>query len=141
MHKEIKNLGMISETSVDSDLSGKFQVLWDLFYEVAAMMKIKPPFKRIEHEWIRSIYFGEKKKEKPPYCYFDGVLCEHENIEADSQHNLRQVFIKRIYNVFDDLKSLDEGSYTKAKADLKKAYAEFFKFMKTHLKKSFKLIY
>lgn len=104
-------------------------------------MKIKPPFKRIEHEWIRSIYFGEKKKEKPPYYYLDGVLSEHENIEADSQHNLRQVFIKRIYNVFDDIKGLDESSYVKAKADLKKAYGEFFKLMKNHLKKSFKIIY
>jgi hypothetical protein len=25
-------------------------------------MKVKPPFKKIEHEWIRSIYFGEKRK-------------------------------------------------------------------------------
>lgn len=51
------------------------------------------------------------------------------------------MFIKRIYNVLDDLKGLDESTYVKAKADMKKAYGEFFKLMKTHLKKSFKLIY
>jgi hypothetical protein len=32
---------------VDSDLSGKFQTLWDLIYEFAVLLKIKPPFKRI----------------------------------------------------------------------------------------------
>jgi DNA polymerase/3'-5' exonuclease PolX len=48
VHKELKGIGqMISETSVDSDLSGKFQTLWDLIYEFAVLLKIKPPFKRI----------------------------------------------------------------------------------------------
>jgi len=50
--------------------------------------------------------FG-KKKEKPPLLTYDGVVCEHENIEADSQHNLRQVFIKEVYNVFDRICDLE----------------------------------
>jgi hypothetical protein len=69
------------------------------------------------------------------------VVCEHENIEADSQHNLRQVFIKEIYNVFDQIRDLDETNYTKMKSEMKKSYTNFFKQLKTHLKKSFKLIY
>ena len=42
-------------------------------------MKIKPPFKKIEHEWMRSIYFGEKRKidNKEPPCVIDGILCEY----------------------------------------------------------------
>ena len=69
-------------------------------------MKIKPPFKKIEHEWIRSIYFGEKRKvdNKEPPCVFDGVLCEYEPIDGDSQHNLRQALIKKIYNVISDVR-------------------------------------
>lgn len=68
-------------------------------------MKIKPPFKKIEHEWIRSIYFGEKRKvdNKEPPCVFDGVLCEYEPVDGDSQHNLRQALIKKIYNVIADV--------------------------------------
>lgn len=68
-------------------------------------MKIKPPFKKIEHEWIRSIYFGEKRKvdNKEPPCVFDGVLCEYEPVDGDSQHNLRQALIKKIYNVISDV--------------------------------------
>lgn len=46
-HREIKSLNYISETSKDSDLDGKYQTLWDLFYELAVIMKIKPPFKKI----------------------------------------------------------------------------------------------
>jgi hypothetical protein len=61
-HREIKDLKYISETSKDYDLDGKYQVLWDHLYELAVLMKVKPPFKKIEHEWIRSIYFGEKRK-------------------------------------------------------------------------------
>lgn len=68
-------------------------------------MKVKPPFKKIEHEWIRSIYFGEKRKvdNKEPPCVFDGVLCEYEPVDGDSQHNLRQALIKKIYNVISDV--------------------------------------
>jgi hypothetical protein len=51
------------------------------------------------------------------------------------------VFIKYIYNILDDIKSIDESNYIKIKSDLKKAYTDFFKQMKAHLKKSFKLIY
>jgi hypothetical protein len=61
-HRTIKALGFISETSKDYDIDGKYQTLWDLLYELASVLKIKPPFKKIEHEWIRSIYFGEKRK-------------------------------------------------------------------------------
>ena len=69
-------------------------------------MKIKPPFKKIEHEWIRSIYFGEKRKvdNKEPPCVMDGVLCEYEPVDGDSQHNLRQAMIKKIYNAISDVK-------------------------------------
>lgn len=68
-------------------------------------MKVKPPFKKIEHEWIRSIYFGEKRKvdNKEPPCVFDGVLCEYEPVDGDSQHNLRQALIKKIYNAISDV--------------------------------------
>lgn len=68
-------------------------------------MKIKPPFKKIEHEWIRSIYFGEKRKvdNKEPPCVFDGVQCEYEPVDGDSQHNLRQALIKKIYNMISDV--------------------------------------
>jgi hypothetical protein len=68
-------------------------------------MKIKPPFKKIEHEWVRSIYFGEKRKvdNKEPPCVFDGVLCEYEPVDGDSQHNLRQALIKKIYNAISDV--------------------------------------
>jgi hypothetical protein len=55
-------LSYISETSKDYDMDGKYQVIWDMLYELAVLLKIKPPFKKIEHEWIRSIYFGEKRK-------------------------------------------------------------------------------
>jgi len=79
--------------------------LWDLFYELAVLVKVKPPFKKIEHEWIRSIYFGEKRKvdNKEPPCVFDGVLCEYEPVDGDSQHNLRQALIKKIYNAISDV--------------------------------------
>jgi hypothetical protein len=68
-------------------------------------MKIKPPFKKIEHEWIRSIYFGEKRKvdNKEPPCVIDGILCEYEPVDGDSQHNLRQAMIKKIYNAISDV--------------------------------------
>ena len=104
-HREIKDLPYISETSKDHDLDGKYQVLWDHFYELATILKIKPPFKKIEHEWIRSIYFGEKRKvdSKEPPCVIDGVLCEYEPIVGDSQHNLRQALIKKIYNNISDV--------------------------------------
>lgn len=80
-------------------------MLWDLFHELAVLLKIKPPFKKIEHEWIRSIYFGEKRKidNKEPPCVLDGVLCEYEPIDGDSQHNLRQVLIKKVYNAISDV--------------------------------------
>ena len=112
-----------------------------MIYDYAVLLKITPPFKRIEHEWVRSIFFGEKKKEKPPFLTYDGIVCEHENIEADSQNNLRQVFKKEIYNLFDNIRDLDENNYTKVKSELKKSYGNFFKQMKVHQKKSFKLIY
>jgi hypothetical protein len=97
-------LTYISETSKDNDIDGKYQSLWDLFYELAVILKIKPPFKKIEHEWIRSIYFGEKRKvDKEPPCYVDGVLCEYDPEYADSQHNLRQALIKKIYNAISDV--------------------------------------
>lgn len=40
-------------------------------------MKIKPPFKKLEHEWMRSAFFGEKKKvDKNDVIYtLDGVVC------------------------------------------------------------------
>lgn len=80
-------------------------MLWDLFYDLAVTMKIKPPFKKIEHEWIRSIYFGEKRKvdNKEPPCVIDGILCEYEPVDGDSQHNLRQAMIKKIYNAISDV--------------------------------------
>lgn len=67
----------ISETSKDWDFDGKFQSLWDMFYELSVIMKVKPPFKKIEHEWIRSIYFGEKKKvnDKDVPLVLDGLNC------------------------------------------------------------------
>ena len=37
----------ITETSRDYDLNGKYQILWDLLYELAVLMKIKPPFKKL----------------------------------------------------------------------------------------------
>ena len=33
----------------------------------------------------------------------DGVLCEYEPVDGDSQHNLRQVLIKKIYNPISDV--------------------------------------
>lgn len=48
----------ISETSEDFHANGKHQNLWDKIYELAILMKVKAPFKKIEHEWIRSTYFG-----------------------------------------------------------------------------------
>jgi hypothetical protein len=48
----------ISETSREYDLNGRYQILWDLLYELAVLMKIKPPFKKLEHEWMRSAFFG-----------------------------------------------------------------------------------
>jgi len=70
-------LPYISETSKDWDFDGKFQSLWDMFYELSVIMKVKPPFKKIEHEWIRSIYFGEKKKvnDKDVPLVLDGLNC------------------------------------------------------------------
>ena len=40
-------------------------------------MKVKPPFKKIEHEWMRSTYFGEKiKVNKDDKIYeIDGIVC------------------------------------------------------------------
>jgi len=48
-----------------------------MFYELSVIMKVKPPFKKIEHEWIRSIYFGEKKKvnDKDVPLVLDGLNC------------------------------------------------------------------
>ena len=37
----------LSETSEDHHTSGKHQVLWDKIYELAVLMKVKPPFKKI----------------------------------------------------------------------------------------------
>jgi len=37
----------ISETSQDFHVSGKHQILWDKLYDLAVLMKIKPPFKKI----------------------------------------------------------------------------------------------
>jgi hypothetical protein len=34
---------------------------------------------------------------------FDGVLCEYEPVDGDSQHNLRQAMIKKIYNAISDV--------------------------------------
>lgn len=71
-----------------------------MFYELAVIFKVKPPFKKIEHQWIRSIYFGEKKKVNANDVVFvlDGVNCQFDPIDADSQHNQRQAMIKKIYN-------------------------------------------
>lgn len=70
----------ISETSEDFHVTGKHQILWDKLYELAVLMKVKPPFKKIEHEWMRSAYFGEKiKVNKEDVIYtLDGVVCEFE---------------------------------------------------------------
>lgn len=67
----------LSETSEDCYVNGKHQNLWDRLYELAQLMKIKPPFKKIEHEWMRSAYFGEKKKvNKDDVIYtLDGIVC------------------------------------------------------------------
>lgn len=54
-------LSYISETSKDYDINGKYQVIWDMFYELAVLLKIKPPFKKIEHEWIEHIFWREEK--------------------------------------------------------------------------------
>lgn len=37
----------ISETSQDCHVNGKHQILWDKLYELAVLMKVKPPFKKI----------------------------------------------------------------------------------------------
>jgi hypothetical protein len=37
----------LSETSQDCHVSGKHQILWDKIYELAVLMKVKPPFKKI----------------------------------------------------------------------------------------------
>ena len=68
----------ISETSEDFHVNGKHQILWDRLYELAQLMKIKPPFKKIEHEWMRSTYFGQKiKVNKDDKIYtIDGIVCE-----------------------------------------------------------------
>ena len=54
---------------------------------------------------MRSIYFGEKRKIDPkePPCIFDGVLCEYDPVDGDSQHNLRQAIIKKVYNCISDV--------------------------------------
>jgi hypothetical protein len=98
-------LSYVSETSKDYDIDGKYQVLWDLFYELALIVKIKPPFPKLQHEWIRSMYFGEKRKvdKDAPVCTFDGVVCEYDPGDGDSQHNLRQALIKKIYNSVSDV--------------------------------------
>lgn len=80
IHDQIKiNLHpFISETSRDHDLNGKYQHLWNRIFELSVLMKVKAPFKKIEHEWMRSIYFGEKRKadKNEPPCMLDGFLCE-----------------------------------------------------------------
>ena len=53
---------------------------------------------------MRSIYFGQKKKvnnQDVPHI-LDGINCEFDPIDADSQHNLRQALIKKIYNCISD---------------------------------------
>ena len=69
-------------------------------YELSVLMKVKPPFKKIEHEWMRSVYFGEKKKvdKNDPIYTLDGIVCEFDPVDADSQHHIRQALIKKITN-------------------------------------------
>lgn len=82
------------------------------------MMKVKPPFKKLEHEWIRSIYFGEKKKvnDKDVPLVLDGLNCEFDPVDADSQHNLRQALIKKIYNSISDKDNWEIENYAKSRA-------------------------
>lgn len=63
-------------------------------------MKIKPPFKKLEHEWLRSSYFGEKiKVNKDDEVYtIDGVVCEFEPEYADAQRHVKQTLHKNITN-------------------------------------------
>ncbi len=74
---------------------------------------------------------------------YDGVVINLPREISDSQHNLRQVLIKGIYNNFEDLDPmrLNETTYAKIRTDLKKALADLFKKMKVHLKKPYKVIY
>ena len=95
----------ISETSEDCHASGKHQVLWDRIYELAVLMKVKPPFKKLEHEWLRSTYFGEKiKVNKDDVVYtVDGIVCEFEPEYADAQRHIKQTLHKRITNNIRDM--------------------------------------
>ena len=95
----------ISETSEDFHASGKHQVLWDRIYELAVLMKVKPPFKKLEHEWLRSTYFGEKiKVNKDDVVYtVDGIVCEFEPEYADAQRHIKQTLHKRITNNIRDM--------------------------------------
>lgn len=134
-------------------MNGRYQHLWDAYYRLAEFYKVKPVLKELRHEWVRSIYFGEKIKDEPqkkdgvvipvePDKY-DGIVINLPREIYDSQHNLRQVLIKGIYNNFDDLDPirLNETTYMKIRTDLKKALGDIFKKMKVHLKKPYKVIY
>ena len=134
----------ISETSEDHHASGKHQVLWDRIYELAVLMKIKPPFKKIEHEWMRSTYFGEKiKVNKDDKVYeVDGIVCEFEPEFSDSQRHIKQTIHKRVTNLIRDMEeSFDVENYNKTRAEIKKGLQEFFGYLKTYIKKPFKTIY
>ena len=71
----------------------------------------------------------------------DGIECEFDPIDADSQHNLRQALIKKIYNSIAEKDNWELENYSKARAELKEGFTEFFNLMKSHLKKSFKVVY
>lgn len=45
------------------------------------------------------------------------------------------------FHLFQFDSNFDIDSYQRSRADLKKGFSEFFNLMKTHVKKSFKVIY
>lgn len=67
-------------------------------------MKVKPPFKKIEHEWMRSAYFGEKIKVNADDVIYvlDGITCEFEPEYSDAQRHIKQTVHKRVTNLIRD---------------------------------------
>lgn len=134
----------LSETSKEENTSGKHQVLWDKIYELSVLMKIKPPFKKIEHEWVRSTYFGEKiKVNKDEEVYeIDGIVCEFDNEQSNEQNTIKQALHKGITNKIRDMEdTFTIDNYTKTRAEIKKGLSEFYSGLKVYIKKSFKIVY
>ena len=64
----------------------------------------------------------KKVNDKDVKLVLDGIECEFDPVDADSQHNLRQALIKKLYNSISEKDNWELENYSKARSELKKGF-------------------